>query len=486
MEKQKPWILKARKCLEASLIPVPHELNELDWKLSLSEKGERMAQHIAAFANHPGGGFFVFGLAPSGDVRGIEKQEVEKIIHKLANISRDSLEPPQKIDHCIDKLLEKNILFVHVPESSQKPVHLRGKGLEYSYIRSGGQTRKMGRQEMAQAILQSRQVRFEEMEALSCDAKTVLNLLDYEKVFELLNLSLIESPNAILDQLINHKLVYRKNKDFSITNLGAIAAARDLLKFPGKESFSVRVIKYRGTSRMETEGEKEFFSGYGVGFQQLIRYIMELLPTSEIIKDALRKNVPIYPEITVRELVANALIHRDFSISSTHPMIEIFKNRLEILNPGILLPSVSIERIIDSAPESRNEIFASLMRRMGICEERGSGIDKALFAVELYGLPPIDFVNGPNMFKAILYSPKDLKEMSPQERLQACYQHCCLKFVSGERMTNTTFRKRLGLKDSQYTAAWRVIDSAMEQDLIKIYEPKIKARKFASYIPFWA
>ena len=77
----------------------------------------------------------------------------------------------------------------------------------------------------------------------------------------------------------------------------------------------MRVIKYRSTSRIEPEVEREFVQGYGVGFQELIRYIMGQLPTSEVIQDALRKNVPMYPEITVRELVANACIHRDFSIT---------------------------------------------------------------------------------------------------------------------------------------------------------------------------
>lgn len=486
MEKHKPWIEKVREYLKASLAPVPHELNEIDWKLSLSENNQRIAQHISAFANQRGGGFFTFGLDPSGKVRGIDQKEAEKIICKLANISRDALEPPQKIDHHIESSFEAPILMIHIPESPHKPVHLRGKGIEFSYIRSGGQTRKMSRQEIANAILHSQQIHFEELEALPCNGPTILNLLNCGKFFHLLNITTTGTQEAIIDQLINHKLVYRKETGFSITNLGAIMAAKDLTQFPEKERFSIRVIKYRGASRVETLVEKEFKEGYGVGFQELIRQIMDQLPTSEIIQEALRKNAPIYPEITIRELVANALIHRDFSIMGTHPMVEIFSDRIEIMNPGTLLPTVSIDRIIDSAPESRNEILASLMRRMGICEERGSGIDKALFAIEVYGMPPIEFINGPNMFKAVLYSPRTFKSMSPNERLRACYQHCCLKYVSGERMTNTTFRKRLGLKDNQYSIAWRVIDSAIEQGLIKLTDLKSRSRKYASYVPFWA
>ena len=168
-------------------------------------------------------------------------------------------------------------------------------------------------------------------------------------------------------------------------------------------------------------------------------------------------------------------------------MVEIFSDGMEISNRGALLPSVKIERLIDASPESRNELFAALMRRMGICEERGSGIDKALFAVEVFGLPPVKFVNGPNAFKAILYNPKSFKQMSQEERLNACLQHCCIRYyVASDPMTNASFRKRLGLKDSQYTLAWKVIDSAIEKKWIKPRDLNSKSRKYASYIPYWA
>ncbi len=486
MTEIKPWILRAQKHLKESLAPVPHELNELDWKASLSEDSQRLAQHISAFANQSGGGYFVFGITQDGTIEGVSSSDAEKIIHRVASIARDGLDPSQKIDHFIDTFSDKAVLFVHVFENAQKPVHVRGKGIEYSYLRSGGQTRKMSQQEIAHSVLHSRQVRFEELEAISCSVDSALKLLDYEKLFQLLHLPEAGSESAAIDQLINHKMVYRKTNELSITNLGAIIAARNLSQFPGKERLTVRVIKYKGSSKVETQIEKEFFSGYGIGFQEMIRYVMDQLPTSEIIKDALRSNAPVYPEITIRELIANALIHRDFSITGTHPMIEIFSDRIEITSPGQLLPTVSVERLIDSTPESRNEILAGVMRRMGICEERGSGIDKALFAVEVYGLPPIEFVNGSNMFKAVLSHPKKFKAMSPPERLRACFQHCCLKYVSGERMTNTTFRKRLGLKDSQYALAWKIIDSAVERKLIKSYETAGASRKYASYIPYWA
>lgn len=486
MDKIKPWIKTAHKLLNASLHPLPHELNELDWKSTLSENKGQLTRHLSAFANHPEGGFLAFGITPEGQIEGVDTHESEDIINKLANLSRSAVEPPQKIDHYIDMISDSRVLFVHIHESEQKPVHIRGKGIEYSYIRSGGQTRKMSRQEIANSILQSKQFRYEELEALSCKRSDVFSYIDYEKIVALLALPQPKDEDAVLDQLINQKLVYRHGQKYSITNLGTVIAARDVRHFPHKERLGIRVIKYSGSSRIETETEREFTSGYAIVFQDLVKYVISQLPSSEIIQDALRTSVPLFPEITIRELVANALIHRDFSITSTNIMIEIFSDRLEITNPGSLLPTVKIERIIDTAPESRNELLAAFMRRIGICEERGSGIDKALFAIEVYGLPPIEFTNTPNAFKVSLFKPKKFKQMTSEERMRACYQHCCLKYVSGEHMTNNSFRTRLGLKKNQYTQAWKIIKEAVERNFIKPGSAHSRSRRFAYYVPFWA
>ena len=481
----KEWIARAKQYLNASLSPVAQELNELDWKASLSNDKERLSHHVSAFANQIGGGFFVFGINKSGVTNGVSPAEIDKIINKTTNLSRDGLEPPQIIDYCIESVANKSVLIVYVKESSEKPVHLKEKGIEFSYIRSGGQTRKMSRQEIATAILSSRNVRYEELEALRCSKSQVTQLLDHQKLFSYLNINESITHDALMGRLEEYKLIRRNGDAVTITNLGVIVASRDLKKFPGKERFGARVIKYRDNNRIEAEQEKEFFEGYGVGFQALIKYILSELPTSEVIKDALRTDVPIYPEVAIRELVANALIHRDFAVTTTNPMIEIFADRMEILNPGTLLPSIKIERIIDTASESRNELFANMMRHMRICEERGTGIDRALLAIELYGLPPVEFIAGENTFRAIIYKPKKFKQMSRDERKRACFQHCCLRWVSRNHMTNTSFRKRLGLSDEQYPAAWNIIRLCVREKMIKLERSCGKSRKYASYVPFW-
>ncbi|MEI6703033.1 MAG: transcriptional regulator, partial [Deltaproteobacteria bacterium] len=97
----------------------------------------------------------------------------------------------------------------------------------------------------------------------------------------------------------------------------------------------MRVIIYKGKNRIETVREKKGSKGYAIGYKGAISYINDQLPTNEQIGQALRSEVRMYPEIAIRELVANALIHQDFSISGAGPMVEIFSDRIEFTNPGV-------------------------------------------------------------------------------------------------------------------------------------------------------
>ena len=204
-----------------------------------------------------------------------------------------------------------------------------------------------------------------------------------------------------------------------------------------------------------------------------------------MIQDALRVEKKIYPEIAIRELVANALIHQDFLEHGNGPMIEIFKNRLEITNKGV--PLISTDRFIDSAPQARNEKTASFMRRIGICEQRGSGIDKVIDSIEFYQLPAPDFIVTDKSTKAVLYSPRKLTKMNKKDKIRACYQHCCIKYVANDFMDNASLRKRFNIKDSNYPAASKIIRDTIESSLVKSSDTGPKhSRKFAKYLPFWA
>jgi predicted HTH transcriptional regulator len=223
--------------------------------------------------------------------------------------------------------------------------------------------------------------------------------------------------------------------------------------------------------------------GYASGFEGLLGYINGLIPSNEVIGQALRREIPMFPELAVRELVANALIHQNLHTKGVGPMVEIFDDRIEITNPGE--PIVDTQRFIDTPPKSRNETLASLMRRFRICEERGSGIDKVVSQVELYQLPAPLFEVPDGFTRTVLFAHKELKHMDKNERVRACYLHACLKWVIKDFLTNASLRERFGVAEKNKAVISRYIKETLEAQLIKPYD-ETASRKMMKYVPFWA
>jgi predicted HTH transcriptional regulator len=488
MNNKKSWISKALKLLENSLVPIPQELNELDWKEDISTNNTKITHHISAFANYPGGGYLVYGIqSKTGKIIGIDQNTVKLVIEKISNLSRDTLDPVVQIDHAIVDYNNFNILIIYIIESSIKPVHTKNKSIEDTYIRSGGSTRIASRQEVGALLLNSKSLRFEDLHASKLLAKEkVLELIDYPSILKLLHKPLPSTSDEILSWLCDEKMIKKINGGYYITNLGSISAAIDLNDFVDLARKNIRVIKYKGTNKIVTENEFPGHRGYAVGFEGLIQFISALLPHSEIIEKALRKKTSLYPSIALRELIANALIHQDFTVKGKGPMIEIFSDRIEISNPGKLLPSKKIDRLIGTNPESRNEMLASTFRRFNICEERGTGFQKALSAIELFGLPPIKFEEGENYFKVTMFAPKKFADMSLEERIETCYQHAVMKYLSNSAMTNTSLRERFKMHEKQRSMISRLIKESLDKGKIVPRDPKNKSIKFAEYLPYWA
>lgn len=315
-------------------------------------------------------------------------------------------------------------------------------------------------------------------------AEDVLRLLDYPAYFDLLHIPLPDRRDGILAALESDELI-SKNKagQWDVSNLGALLFAKKVSEFTGLRRKAVRVIVYRGDSRVETVREQEGSKGYACGFEGLIGFVLNLLPTNEVIGQALRKEVPMFPELAIRELVANALIHQDFQQTGTGPMIEIFARRMEITNPGI--PLVKTERFLDSPPKSRNEALASFMRRIGVCEERGSGVDKVVYQTEQYQLPAPVFEKTDEHTRCVLFAHRDFKDMDKQDRIRATYLHACLRYVQRNYMTNSTLRERFGIEEQNSAMASRIIKDALDAGEIRPFDDS-SSRKYMKYVPGWA
>jgi predicted HTH transcriptional regulator len=372
------------------------------------------------------------------------------------------------------------VLVFHIPSRPRGTAyHLNGKYL----MRAGEALVPMSEDQLRRIFAEGGPDWLEEHSKQGLDAQQVVELLDTQTFFELLKLPYPTDQAGVLDRLVKDRLVDTPDGSFAIRRIGALLLAKKLADFEELARKAPRVVVYPGTSKLETKLDRIGERGYAVGFQGLIRFIMGQLPQNEVIEDALRKEVKLVPEVVIRELVANALIHQDLAMTGVSVMVEIYANRVEISNPGE--PVVPVDRFIDGY-QSRNERVADLMRRMGICEEKSSGIDKVVGAAEVYQLPAPDFRAGLRRTIVTIFGPKPFDEMDRDDRTRACYQHCALKWVMSERMTNQTLRERFHLPESKVASVSQVIAAAIEAKMIKADEKVGGSRKFARYLPFWA
>lgn len=476
--------------LVKELCKLPQETEWVEFKENNGDP-EEIGEYLSALANSAvladkAFAYLVWGVRDScQDIVGttfdptrtkIGGEELENWLLRLLN---------PKIDfRFFDLLIEgKHLVILEIGRAFRHPVQFKNQ----EFIRVGSYKKRLKEfPEIERNLWRAFEwTPFEEMAATeNLSGDQVLKVLDYPAYFDLMKLPLPANRDQLLIALQTEHLIRRMDSGkWCVTNLGAILFAKRLEDFHSLQRKAVRVIQYKGNSRIETMREQEGGKGYACGFEGLIGYINALLPANEVIKQALRATVPMYPEIAIRELVANALIHQDFFITGAGPLIELFAERMEITSPGTLL--VSVERMLDNPPKSRNEALASFMRRAGFCEERGSGIDKVVFYTEAYQLPAPDFevVNG--SMRASMFAHRPLTRMTRDDRTRACYQHACLRYVQRDFMTNTTLRERFGIEPRNSATASRIIKEAVEGGMIKAYDEGA-SRKMMRYVPFWA
>jgi ATP-dependent DNA helicase RecG len=441
--------------------------------------------NAAALADRPSG-FLVWGVDDvSHDVVGttFNPDTAKKGNEPLENWLVRSLEPATDFRFRRWTQDGHSMVLLEVHRATHRPVSFHGK----ETIRIGSVRQELRRHPEIERRLWRTFDRtpFEDLVAVEhLSSSDVVRLLDYPSYFARLARPMPETQDGILQVLLGAKFVQREpGNRWGITNLGALTIAKDLNDFDRLGRKALRILIYDGNDRTSPAREEEWTRGYSSGWDDLLRLLRAILPRREVIVEGTRTEIVAYPEDMIREMTANALIHQDLFATGASPTIAIFRDRIEISNPGE--PLVPPARFLDLEPRSRNEDLARFMRIAHICEERGTGVDKAVSAAEQYEMPAPMFDAPGDLTRVILLTHRPFRDMTRDEQMNACYMHACLLHLRGERMTNTSLRKRLGLPETQVSTVSRLIQAAIQADVIRMYDAS-SSRKLASYVPTWA
>jgi predicted HTH transcriptional regulator len=437
---------------------------------------EKLFEYCVAIANE-GGGQLLLGVSntPPRSVVGTHAfRDPQKMEEKVfSNVGfRVNME---EVTHP-----DGRILVCHIPSRPRGTAYHRNGAY---LMRCGECLMPMSEDQLRQIFSEGMPSWLEEHTAKEFSSEETVSSLDLDSYFSLAGIPSPSGPSLTLERFVMEGLLTESAGKYAVPRMTALLFAKNLEDYPELARKAVRVIVYNGTDKLNTKLERTGTRGYAVGFRGMVRFVGEQLPQNQVIEDAIRREMKLVPDDVIRELVANALIHQDFNVHGTSIMIEVYNDRLEITNPGS--PQIPTNRFIDGC-QSRNERLAMVMRKLRICEEKGSGIDRVIKLAEVLQLNAPDFRAGHQSTTVVLSGPKGFEDMSRDDRIRACYQHCVLRYIRSEQMTNQSLRERFKLPESKSTIVSQTIAAAVDDGLVKQDVKAGGSRKFARYIPQWA
>lgn len=376
------------------------------------------------------------------------------------------------------------VLTCHAPV--EQPVYYDGK----AYIREGSSTTPLIAGSAREKELWRRLQRSDyesRIAAADLSKDEVADLLDIEAYFRLLEETQPTNAGSAMTPLCEQGLLKRQdNGGYAITNLGMLLVARRLSAFQGARHHMLRVIRFAGTANIDILDSRDFDCGYGLALPEAEGYIMSLVPSEDRLEGAFRRIHHAFPRAAVRELLSNVVIHQDLTIADSGPLVSIYDNRIDFSNPGAtLIPPL---RLLNAQPKTRNKELVTFLRHMHLCEEGGTGVDRAVAACEQeHMLPPQITSSEESGTRVTLYAGSGYNHMRKQQRMDAAYWHACLLYAQGESMSNQSLRTRFGLPDDKRSlvAVSRLIKECCGAGLLKDEDPDAGSR-YRRYIPAWA
>lgn len=375
------------------------------------------------------------------------------------------------------------VVVLEIPAAVNKPTSFK----DTEFIRVGSYKKKLKDfpEKERKLWLSFEQKPFELRLAVeNVSAAKVTELLDCAAYYTLMKLPLPSNRDAIIHNMIDEQFIREMdNGNYAITNMGALLLAKNLNAFTNLKRKAIRVIRYKGNGRTNAIRERIFTKGYAMQFDDITDYIMTLIPQEEKIDGGRRQENVMFPRKAVREMLGNVIIHQDLTAHGSGPMMEVFDARVESSNPGNLL--VEVNRIIDTAPHSRNENMASFLRIVRICEERGSGFDRMEEGMGELRIPAPKVETGGDFARTKLYWYANLSDWSKEDKIRTCYLYTCYCYINEIEVANAVLRERFGVDEKNKAIISRIIKDTMAAGYIKLSDENA-APKMRRYVPYWA
>lgn len=381
----------------------------LEFKKSLSDS-TRICETICAFAN-TGGGRIVFGIHKQGKtsvLAGIEN--TDKDTGELANWIRNNLRPQIRYVPTTITLDGKHFIILNIDALPLTEVCTYNHKV---FQRKGATNQEVSGTLLILFLRERGLLSFEELPSSATvadlDTKKVHTLIrargtepDHHKPINIETALASLGVASLLD-----KLVIKKS--------APIFFAKDVPKFQG--NCEVRIVKFRGKeSALEfREYDKRFIDTIPELLRTSFDNILAQLGTVSVIVDGRRQEIPAIPPNVIREVITNAIGHRDY-IDPNCVLVEIFDDRIQVTNPGGLLPGQTLKNFVETR-RHRNPIIHRLLNDAGWGEGLCFGIKLIYRELRKNSLPDPEFQDLGGFFRVVLYTARSDKKRKPADHI---------------------------------------------------------------------
>ena len=355
---------------------------------------------VVAFANG-NGGKIVFGVKDNKEIVGVENEF--EVMDGIINAISDSCYPKIVPDISLHTLENKTVILVEIEGGKKKPYYLKSKGMQKgTYIRSGATTRIIEEDYVLKELVLEGENKYFDQQV--CHGESVSDE-EIEKFCEWLEkLARKNSENdteirkVTRNTLLSWKVLEEKN--------GRIFPTNAYILLSGKENWEVsRKIQcgvFKGETRSIFVDKKEFEGSIIMQLEKVYQYVLEKINLGSDIVGIYRVDKYEIPPKSIREVIANAVIHRSY-LEPNDIQVALYDNRLEITSPGMLLSGVNVKRMKEGYSKLRNRAIASVFAYVNIIEKWGSGIPRIMNEIREYGLQEPEFIIFENDFRVNIY-----------------------------------------------------------------------------------
>ncbi len=352
-----------------------------------------LAKEFVAFANS-NGGIIIFGVADDETIVGLEKREIEKIGQLVGNVAQENVKPPIHPLTQNITIVNKRVVVVSVESGYAKP-YKTSSGIYYT--KSGSDKKIMSDEELKRVFSEPKRLYADEevlpkTDITDINSEMFMQFLkkDNEKIYTEVKLKKLS-----FKQVLENKELLANNH---LTLAGNLLFGLEPQRFC--PSFYVDCCYFMGLSIATNnyKSQKIVKGTFNNILNESLSFITSNLRSYQVEKD-FNSNAKLEIDQTIfTELIINALVHRDYYISSSIKIF-MFDDRVEIISPGKLTNSLTIEKIKSGLSVHRNPILNSISKKILPYTGYGSGIQRV---IEIN--PDVDFINDKELeqFKCII------------------------------------------------------------------------------------